>query len=575
MSALTGKQSEKARQYLLLKENLKTNDINAFLLEMESTRATLTDIDNKLTIAADDLDKSNREYESTKAEYEAAEQRLSELQTEIENEMSLKSETDVEKGRLNGQMNVMSEQIKTIRSNESHYNDRIGVIHQECARLETQKSGFLRDREELAKELDAIKLKQDNSENEHKVIIDEITRLTAEIEAAQNEMYEILNEKSNIKTENQRYETMLEQINIRRAELNSRVIQGKSDESAQIGVINGYAHEASLIQDKVNSLTGQIKEYEAGIASCREKIAELTSEIDKTQQQYHRERSRLESLRNIAERYDGYGNSIRKVMERKTDNDGILGVVADIIKVQKQYEVAIETALGGTIQNIVTDNEQTAKGLIAYLKENKFGRATFLPLSSISGRNTLEKDACLNEKGVVGIASRLVRVSFEYENLEIRLNDDIEMTGNALTMDFTGFNKYEADKLMILLVSQLQDRGVSKASSSGRNVRFKNCGIGTNIVIDANGRIYPCNKFSSYYRGLGEDMVQIFEDFNELNRKTSTDFIAKCSKCELRYICAGGCRIDYMNRHGDMLAVDCNPEFKENQYRKLLLDYLE
>ena len=183
-----GKQSEKARQYLLLKENLKTNDINAFLLEMESTRATLTDIDNKLTIAADDLDKSNREYESTKAEYEAEEQRLSELQTEIENEMSLKSETDVEKGRLNGQMNVMSELIKTIRSNESHYNDRIGVIHQECARLETQKSGFLRDREELAKELDAIKLKQDNSENEHKVIIDEITRLTAEIEAAQNEM---------------------------------------------------------------------------------------------------------------------------------------------------------------------------------------------------------------------------------------------------------------------------------------------------------------------------------------------------------------------------------------------------
>ena len=165
--------------------------------------------------------------------------------------------------------------------------------------------------------------------------------------------------------------------------------------------------------------------------------------------------------------------------------------------------------------------------------------------------------------------------SFEYENLEIRLNDDIEMTGNALTMDFTGFNKYEADKLMISLVSQLQDRGVSKASRSGRNVRFKNCGIGTNIVIDANGRIYPCNKFSSYYRGLGEDMVQIFEDFNELNRKTSTDFIAKCSKCELRYICAGGCRIDYMNRHGDMLAIDCNPEFKEKQYRKLLLDYLE
>lgn len=164
--------------------------------------------------------------------------------------------------------------------------------------------------------------------------------------------------------------------------------------------------------------------------------------------------------------------------------------------------------------------------------------------------------------------------SFEYDKLEIRLNDDIEMTGNALTMDFTGFEKYEVDKMMLSLVAQLQDMGITKASSSGRNVKFKNCGIGTNIVIDANGRIYPCNKFSSYYRSLDEDMSQIFKDFNDLNRTTSTDFMNKCKKCELRYICAGGCRIDYMNRSGDMLAVDCTHEFKENQYRKLLLDYL-
>lgn len=85
-------------------------------------------------------------------------------------------------------------------------------------------------------------------------------------------------------------------------------------------------------------------------------------------------------------------------MELKSENEGIIGVIADIIKVEKKYETAIETALGGTIQNIVTDNENTAKNLIAYLKENKFGRATFLPLSSISGRNTIEKEPCMNEK---------------------------------------------------------------------------------------------------------------------------------------------------------------------------------
>ena len=165
--------------------------------------------------------------------------------------------------------------------------------------------------------------------------------------------------------------------------------------------------------------------------------------------------------------------------------------------------------------------------------------------------------------------------SIGYANLEIRLNDDIEMSGNALSLDFTGFDKYEVDKLMISLVSQLQSLGVTKEASSGRNVRFRNCGIGTNIVIDADGKIYPCNKFSSYHRELHDNMLEIFRDFNDLNRTTSNDFMNKCSKCELRYICAGGCRIDYINQHGDMLAVDCTPHFKESQYRKLLLDYLE
>lgn len=162
-----------------------------------------------------------------------------------------------------------------------------------------------------------------------------------------------------------------------------------------------------------------------------------------------------------------------------------------------------------------------------------------------------------------------------YDNLEIRLNDDIEMSGNALAMDFSGFNKYEVDKMMISLVSQLQKLGVSKQATSGRNIRSKNCGIGTNIVIDADGKIYPCNKFSSYYQQLDDDISFIFHKFNDINRMTSTDFMPNCKKCELRYICAGGCRIDYLNKNGSMIKTNCTPEFKTNQYRKLLLDYLE
>ena len=92
----------------------------------------------------------------------------------------------------------------------------------------------------------------------------------------------------------------------------------------------------------------------------------------------------IPTITNLTERYDGYGNSIQKVMEQKDKNKGIVGVVADIITVDEKYETAIETALGGNIQNIVTDDEETAKKMIRFLKDNKGGRATFLPLTSIT-----------------------------------------------------------------------------------------------------------------------------------------------------------------------------------------------
>ena len=129
------------------------------------------------------------------------------------------------------------------------------------------------------------------------------------------------------------------------------------------------------------------------------------------------ESSRLESLKNITERYDGYGSSIRKVMEQKEKNKGIIGVVADIIKTKKQYETAIETALGGTIQNIVTDNEETAKWLITFLKQNKFGRATFLPLSAISGRDIKVDNTLTSEKGAIGFANQLIECDSEFYEL--------------------------------------------------------------------------------------------------------------------------------------------------------------
>ena len=104
-------------------------------------------------------------------------------------------------------------------------------------------------------------------------------------------------------------------------------------------------------------------------------------------------------------------------MEQKEIEKGIIGVVADIIQVEAKYETAIETALGGNIQNIVTDNEETAKHMIGFLKQNRLGRATFLPLTSITKPQEFKNPEALKEKGVIGMADELVGTEEEYRNV--------------------------------------------------------------------------------------------------------------------------------------------------------------
>ena len=155
-------------------------------------------------------------------------------------------------------------------------------------------------------------------------------------------------------------------------------------------------------------------------------------------------------------------------MERKESNKGIVGVVADIIKTKKQYETAIETALGGSIQNIVTDNEDTAKELIAFLKQNKYGRATFLPLSAISGRDVKVDSALTGEKGAIGFANQLVECDREFDELaryllgRILVVDHID---NALAIA----RKYRHSLRIVTLEGDMLSPGGSMSGGAFKN----------------------------------------------------------------------------------------------------------
>ena len=210
---------------------------------------------------------------------------------------------------------------------------------------------------------------------------------------------------------------MLEQVNIRRSELNSRLLRAKSDEAEQKEAIQRLREAFEAVNETIRGLNEKQKTLEERIAAIKPELTEKDQKLRQTQALYQQEKSKLETLSNLAERYEGYGGSVKRVMEQKGHVKGIVGVVADIIKVEKKYEIAIETALGGNIQNIVTEDEETAKHMIAFLKQTKGGRATFLPLTSITNPQEFKTPEALSEQGVIGLADSLVQIDKKYANV--------------------------------------------------------------------------------------------------------------------------------------------------------------
>ena len=461
-------QSEKAKEYLNYKTDLKKYDVNAFLLETDRIRKETAELNGRLKIVDDDLEDSKSEYDNTKSEYEAAENQLNDINTQIDENSQTVSALELENQKLQGEINVFTEQIKTFNANKQLHSERLLDIEKDKQNKNNSVKELREQYDNLNTELSEYNDKLAAINDTAKALNAEIEGISGQIDNRQNSIYDNLTEQSTIKAENQKFVTMLEQLEIKKSELTSHIIKGKSDESAQKQVIKSLTAELDNAVGKLEDINNSIEESNTSVTQLKAEIAEKNSELDKLTQNYHREKSRLESLINITERYDGYGNSIKKIMELKDSNPGILGVIADIVKVEKQYETAIETALGGTIQNIVTDKESTAKELIGYLKQNKLGRATFLPLNAIHARNTLENEACINEKGVIGVASNLVRVSFEYEGLakyllgRILVVDNID---NALLIA----KKYKYTLRIVTLEGEQLNPGGSMTGGAFRN----------------------------------------------------------------------------------------------------------
>lgn len=415
------RQSTVAREFLKKKEELKTFDINMFLLETARIKEQQAELDEKLQIANDELASTNQQYEDSKTEYEAVEDEMDEIDSSVERAKRQLNESTLLKQQLESQIAILNEQINTVRMNDEHYDKRAKTIREEIKSREEQKGTFAQEKASIQGQLEEMQQKDATANAELVAIQTQIAELTESIEKNKSDIIDLLNNRASTKAKIQHYDTTLEQIKIHRSEIAANLVQLKRESEEQTQLLAEHEEELAAVTKEIEGYTDLVEMNEQSIAALQNELNKQQEQMRVGQTAYHRENSRLDALKNMTERYDGYGNSIRRVMSNKEHEKGLLGVVADIIKVDKAYEIAIETALGGSIQNIVTDNEETAKKMIQYLKQNKFGRATFLPLTSIRNNNTISHPEALKEEGVIGTADKLVHVDDKFAGLANQL----------------------------------------------------------------------------------------------------------------------------------------------------------
>ena len=462
------RQSEKAKIFLRKKEELRILDVNMFLVENRRIREQLEEVQEKYTMADNDLQETTVRYERTKEEYGEIQEALEGLEEEIEQARQTLTDSSVLRGKLEGQINVLKEQVKSAQGNEAHLQSRKEAVEGEIAVKEGDRS-VISDEKRLTDERAA---EVERAREQDGTLLAEVQReieaYNTKIEEDKNIIIEALNDRAAIRSRMGRFDTMLEQINIRKAELNSRLLRAKSDEAEQKETIRRLKEEFETVADTVRELNGKQGALEARIGQIKPELAGWDQKLQRAQALYHQEKSKLEALSNLTERYEGYGGGVKRVMERKDREPGIVGVVADIMKVDKKYETAIETALGGNIQNIVTEEEETAKRMIAYLKETKGGRATFLPLTSIQNPQQFTVTKALSEKGVIGLADSLMKIDKKYENVAKSL------VGRVLVVDNVDnavkiARKYHYSIRMVTIEGELFTPGGAISGGAYRN----------------------------------------------------------------------------------------------------------
>ena len=416
-------QSEKAKKYLNLKEELKSIEIGLFLYNIEKYKVSLEEIvkdeeiyNNQCTDEEEKLERIKQLKEELKTQVEAITNQIEEMSN-----LGFASQKEIE--MLNSDINVANTRIHNNQENKERFEKEIEELttkkqelEDELKQKEEKKVNLKQNKEKFEKELQ-------EKEEELAKLTEKLSTKELEIEAKKQKVEENTDKKyelqAEIHTQDINHENHVKRQNQIKGEIANYISELDSTRLKK----DEIAKEFYEIDSKRNKIVKSIEEISNLKEEADKKINQYQTSIHAYQSEMRIKESKLKFLIETEKEKEGYIKSVKSLLKDcenvKDLGKGMHGVLANVMDVPEEYQTAIEMCLGASLQNIVTETEQDAKKLVEHLRKNNLGRASFLPIASVKGKK-LEKIKG-NEKGLIGIASDLIKFDKKYEQIVISL----------------------------------------------------------------------------------------------------------------------------------------------------------
>lgn len=430
-------QSITAKKYLNLRDQLKHLEINLFLHQYERHSKKTESLKEQIDLLSDQINNNKADYKEKEKVRDVKALEINKIKEKIDALQQERYELINQIERIRGEQRLHQEKLSQIERDNNRLMDETEAENKELEERDIEINSLTLLIEEKKQ---ALKL----SEEDLNGLVQKLAELEADLKDKQDivdkskgNIVHVLNKISQDKESLTRYQTIKGNLDSRLAKIKEQVLEKENSKEKLNQELDSLHNNIMSTKAKVDEKESKKQDIMLEISTTKQTLGQMDNEIQLKRQEIEGLRSRHKLLEDMQKGYEGYNKSVKDILRACKSNQDmakrVQGTLASLIDVPKKYELAIETVLGQSLQHIVTDQEEDAKYLIDYLKKNKLGRATFLPISSIRPRTLNKKEeGVLEYKGCHGLASEFIKCDKKYKDIvdnllgRVIIADDLE-----------------------------------------------------------------------------------------------------------------------------------------------------